>query len=159
MRKHEINAVAEGYNLAQAELESALSQSQALMPHSQSKTATEDDVTSPEYDGGDQPVEGASEGPATSAVIGSRFSKQIPPFKLNFDVVGKRHKTRFYAQPGKEIDDSWESSTGVANGNVLPGCVVDQGITHPYIFDFSLQSHQPLREQGDLHIISCSKTT
>jgi eukaryotic translation initiation factor 2C len=63
------------------------------------------------------------------------------PFKLTFVVVGKRHNTRFFpADP--------DPSLKTLNGNVKPGLVVDQVITHPYIMDFYLQSHQPIKGTG-----------
>ena len=149
VRKHEINAVTEGYELAKAELESALQHPTGLIPNSQSANAAGDSVTSSDKGVDEKPVVGTSEGTTGSASAGSgRSSKPVPPFRLTFVVVGKRHNTRFYPQPGKENEDSWASGTGLVNGNVLPGCVVDQGITHPYIFDFYLQSHQPLRGTG-----------
>lgn len=36
----------------------------------------------------------------------------------------------------------------ISNGNVKPGLLVDQVITHPYIMDFYLQSHQPIKGTG-----------
>jgi eukaryotic translation initiation factor 2C len=63
------------------------------------------------------------------------------PFKLTFVVVGKRHNTRFFPATS-DID------LKTPNGNVKPGLVVDQVITHPYIMDFYLQSHQPIKGTG-----------
>lgn len=55
--------------------------------------------------------------------------------KLTFVVVQKRHHARFF--PMKRED-------GDRSGNCLPGTVVDTGITHPFEFDFYLQSHAGL---------------
>lgn len=65
-------------------------------------------------------------------------------FKLTYVVVGKRHNTRFY--PKNANDRS--VSIGGANGNVKPGLVVDQVITHPLNLDFYLQSHTPIAGTG-----------
>jgi hypothetical protein len=67
--------------------------------------------------------------------------KGIYPFKLTFVVVGKRHNTRFFPTNTNE-------QLSAKNGNVKPGLVVDQVITHPYIMDFYLQSHQPVQGTG-----------
>ncbi|RHZ45603.1 hypothetical protein Glove_668g20 [Diversispora epigaea] len=56
-----------------------------------------------------------------------------PP--ITFVIVGKRHHTRFYPQRDRDAD---------SKGNCLAGTVVDQKITHPYLFDFFLQSHTSL---------------
>ena len=61
------------------------------------------------------------------------------PLNLTFDVVAKRHNTRFYPQAG---------GTPAVHGNVRPGLVVDQVITHPYRMDFYLQSHLPIQGTG-----------
>ncbi|GAB1728399.1 hypothetical protein NU195Hw_g1702t1 [Hortaea werneckii] len=58
------------------------------------------------------------------------------PFKLTYVVVGKRHNTRFYPD-AKEVQGN--------KGNVKPGLVVDQVITHPYSMDFYLQSHETIQ--------------
>ncbi|RMY71806.1 hypothetical protein D0863_04911 [Hortaea werneckii] len=58
------------------------------------------------------------------------------PFKLTYVVVGKRHNTRFYPD-AKEVQGN--------KGNVKPGLVVDQVITHPYSMDFYLQSHEAIQ--------------
>jgi eukaryotic translation initiation factor 2C len=72
---------------------------------------------------------------------GEAVRKGDCPFKLTFVVVGKRHNTRFFpADPNPSLMTS--------NGNVKPGLVVDQVITHPYIMDFYLQSHQPIKGTG-----------
>ncbi|CAG8551942.1 6477_t:CDS:10, partial [Dentiscutata heterogama] len=56
-----------------------------------------------------------------------------PP--ITFVVVGKRHHTRFYPRHERDAD---------SKGNCVAGTVVDQKITHPYLFDFFLQSHSSL---------------
>jgi len=53
--------------------------------------------------------------------------------KITFVVVIKRHHTRFF--PIRDADRS---------GNCLPGTVIDVDITHPFEFDFYLQSHAGL---------------
>ncbi|CAG8473883.1 8152_t:CDS:10 [Acaulospora morrowiae] len=57
----------------------------------------------------------------------------MPP--ITFVIVGKRHHTRFY--PKQECDTD-------SKGNCVAGTVVDRKITHPYLFDFFLQSHSSL---------------
>ncbi|KAK7459551.1 hypothetical protein VKT23_009534 [Stygiomarasmius scandens] len=52
--------------------------------------------------------------------------------KITFVIVGKRHHYRFESIGGKNQDEF---------GNVLPGTVVDKGITHPIEDDFYLMSH------------------
>ncbi|GBB99129.1 hypothetical protein RclHR1_03420012 [Rhizophagus clarus] len=54
---------------------------------------------------------------------------------ITFVVVQKRHHTRFFPIDRRETDRS---------GNCLPGTVVDSDITHPFEFDFYLQSHAGL---------------
>ncbi|KAI1320706.1 Eukaryotic translation initiation factor 2C [Mortierella claussenii] len=54
---------------------------------------------------------------------------------ITFIIIRKRHHTRFFpTRPsGPECADR--------SGNCRPGTVVDQGIVHPFEFDFFLQSH------------------
>ncbi|ORX97422.1 Piwi-domain-containing protein [Basidiobolus meristosporus CBS 931.73] len=52
--------------------------------------------------------------------------------KLTFVIVQKRHHARFFPMDKSQADRS---------GNCIPGTVVDTNITHPYEFDFYLQSH------------------
>jgi eukaryotic translation initiation factor 2C len=52
--------------------------------------------------------------------------------KILICACAKRHSTRFF---GDSIDID-------TSGNLHSGLVVDQGITHPYAFDFFMQSHQ-----------------
>ncbi|CAB5308685.1 unnamed protein product [Rhizophagus irregularis] len=56
-----------------------------------------------------------------------------PP--ITFVVVQKRHHARFFPMDRQNTDRS---------GNCFPGTVVDVGITHPFEFDFYLQSHAGL---------------
>uniref|UniRef100_A0A1D1XV91 Protein argonaute MEL1 n=1 Tax=Anthurium amnicola TaxID=1678845 RepID=A0A1D1XV91_9ARAE len=51
--------------------------------------------------------------------------------KITFVIVQKRHHTRFFPMD-RRTDKS---------GNCLPGTVVETEITHPFEFDFYLQSH------------------
>ena len=60
-------------------------------------------------------------------------------FELTYVVVGKRHNTRFFPHDGKKK---------LPRGNVTPGLVVDQVITHPVSLDFYLQSHNPIMGTG-----------
>lgn len=56
-------------------------------------------------------------------------------------IVSKRHHTRFYPESNaKEKIEKMEK-----NGNVLPGTVVDSGVTSPYYFDFLLVSHAGIK--------------
>jgi eukaryotic translation initiation factor 2C len=52
--------------------------------------------------------------------------------KITFIIVGKRHHTRFFPMSQGERDKS---------GNCPAGTVIDTEITHPWMFDFYLQSH------------------
>ncbi|KAI9295202.1 Piwi-domain-containing protein [Neoconidiobolus thromboides FSU 785] len=54
---------------------------------------------------------------------------------ITFVVVKKRHHARFFPINSRDADRS---------GNLHPGTVVDQGVTHPKEFDFFLQSHAGL---------------
>ncbi|KAI9340830.1 Piwi domain-containing protein [Obelidium mucronatum] len=56
--------------------------------------------------------------------------------KLTFLVVNKRHAHRFFAADPKDAD---------RKGNLMAGTVIDSGITHPFEFDFFLNSHQGLQ--------------
>ncbi|RKO83370.1 Piwi domain-containing protein, partial [Blyttiomyces helicus] len=53
-----------------------------------------------------------------------------------FVIVQKRHHARFFPLRKEDADRS---------GNVLPGTVVETGITHPSEFDFYLASHPGLQ--------------
>ncbi|KAJ3183568.1 hypothetical protein HDU85_001997 [Gaertneriomyces sp. JEL0708] len=55
---------------------------------------------------------------------------------ITFVIVQKRHHARFFPLTKEDADKS---------GNVLPGTVVETGITHPTEFDFYLASHPGLQ--------------
>ncbi|TPX63495.1 hypothetical protein SpCBS45565_g06583 [Spizellomyces sp. 'palustris'] len=55
---------------------------------------------------------------------------------VTFVIVQKRHHARFFPLRKEDADKS---------GNVLPGTVVETGITHPAEFDFYLASHPGLQ--------------
>ncbi|KAL1589247.1 hypothetical protein WHR41_02002 [Cladosporium halotolerans] len=74
-----------------------------------------------------------------SYATGPGKKESLYPFKVTFIIVGKRHNTRFFPQSLKD---------SIPNGNVKPGLVVDQVITHPYITDFYLMSHAAIQGTG-----------
>jgi len=55
---------------------------------------------------------------------------------ITFVVVQKRHHTRFFPIDRRDADRT---------GNCFPGTVVETDITHPFEFDFYLQSHPGLQ--------------
>ncbi|PKK79735.1 Piwi-domain-containing protein [Rhizophagus irregularis] len=55
---------------------------------------------------------------------------------ITFVIVQKRHHTRFFPMESKDADRT---------GNCQPGTVVESVITHPFEFDFYLQSHPGLQ--------------
>ncbi|KAJ3042710.1 argonaute 1 [Rhizophlyctis rosea] len=55
---------------------------------------------------------------------------------ITYLIVQKRHHARFFPLRKEDADKS---------GNVLPGTVVESGITHPSEFDFYLASHPGLQ--------------
>jgi eukaryotic translation initiation factor 2C len=63
---------------------------------------------------------------AASKVTGGK------PVKVTVIIVRKRHHTRIFPVTNHDGD---------RNGNVVPGTVVDSGITHPIEFDFCLSCH------------------
>lgn len=63
---------------------------------------------------------------------------------ITFVVVQKRHHVRFF--PNSREDQCGKT------GNVPPGTTVDQGITHPFEFDFYLCSHYGI--QVSIHCYS-----
>jgi len=63
-----------------------------------------------------------------------RKNESMP--KITFLVAQKRHHTRFYPLDSKNADSS---------GNVPPGFVCETAITHPFEYDFYLQSHAGLQ--------------
>ncbi|PSC71066.1 argonaute 1 isoform B [Micractinium conductrix] len=64
--------------------------------------------------------------------MGDPDSDYAPP--ITFVVVQKRHHTRFFPLPQDQQNRD-------RSGNILPGTVVDSTITHPFEFDFYLNSH------------------
>ncbi|KAG8691771.1 hypothetical protein FRC11_010125 [Ceratobasidium sp. 423] len=67
--------------------------------------------------------------------IQAAFTELNIKVRLTFVCVGKGHHVRFFGD--QQMTDK--------SGNCLPGTVVDQGITHPAIWDFYLQSHPGLK--------------
>ena len=57
--------------------------------------------------------------------------------QITFIVVQKRHHTRFFCENKRDARGKEQ--------NVPPGTVVDRGITHPYEFDFYLNSHYGIK--------------
>ena len=53
--------------------------------------------------------------------------------QITFIVVQKRHYTRFFCEDKRDACGKEK--------NIPPGTMVDRGITHPYEFDFYLNSH------------------
>lgn len=77
-----------------------------------------------------------------------RFDDNTPhseTFALTYVVVGKRHNTRFYPTANR---DMIAPTAAEPNTNAKPGLLVDQVITHPFNFDFYLQSHNPIAGTG-----------
>lgn len=59
--------------------------------------------------------------------------KPIPKFTVI--IATKRHHIRLFPLPNK----------GDRNGNVLPGTLVERDVTHPFMFDFYLNSHAAIQ--------------
>ncbi|KAL4730323.1 Protein argonaute [Fusarium chlamydosporum] len=60
------------------------------------------------------------------------FASILPPGKqpkMTVIIATKRHHVRFFPQKGDK------------NGNPLPGTLVEKEVTHPFMFDFYLNSH------------------
>ncbi|KAJ3023599.1 UNVERIFIED_CONTAM: Eukaryotic translation initiation factor 2C [Siphonaria sp. JEL0065] len=55
---------------------------------------------------------------------------------LTFVIVSKRHSHRFFPMNQRDA---------LGNGNLLPGTVIDSGVTHPSEFDFFLCSHSGIQ--------------
>ncbi|KAJ3108152.1 Protein argonaute 10 [Phlyctochytrium planicorne] len=55
---------------------------------------------------------------------------------LTFLVVNKRHGARFFPKNPRDGD---------RKGNLMAGTVIDSGVTHPFEYDFYLNSHQGLQ--------------
>ncbi|RGB43664.1 ribonuclease H-like domain-containing protein [Rhizophagus diaphanus] len=64
------------------------------------------------------------------------FTRLVKENRKTFVVAQKRHRTRFFPIDKKD---------GGRTGNCLPGTVVESTITHPFRFDFYLQSHTSLQ--------------
>lgn len=89
-------------------------------------------------------VDQASKGKCECALTNEEQNDEHFAFKLTCVAAGKRHNTRFYPLSEK---GTFKKRDGF-NGNVKPGLVVDQTITHPYAMDFFLQSHNPIQGTG-----------
>lgn len=155
VRKMEIPAVKEAFILAANYLERRVRTEQ-------------EDVSKPKLADADYIDDGSTvmrdEKDPSFAVeeVDKTTKRGCPPFSLTFVVVGKRHNTRFYAYnapPPKDETSSQDDEvlkeqtakqrpTPVSYANATPGSVIDQGITHPYLFDFYLQSHFPMKGTG-----------
>ncbi|PRW57108.1 argonaute 1 [Chlorella sorokiniana] len=64
--------------------------------------------------------------------MGDPDADYAPP--ITFVVVQKRHHTRLFPLPQDQQNRD-------RSGNIMPGTVVDGAITHPFEFDFYLNSH------------------
>ncbi|RUS16005.1 Piwi domain-containing protein [Endogone sp. FLAS-F59071] len=71
---------------------------------------------------------------AIKAACRNLDAKYNPP--ITFVLVQKRHHARFFGIDKCDMD---------RGGNINPGLVVDQMVTHPFEFDFYLQSHAGLQ--------------
>jgi len=56
--------------------------------------------------------------------------------KFTVVIAAKRHHIRFFPTQGSQVD---------RNGNPLPGTLVETGCTHPYEFDWYMNSHVALK--------------
>ncbi|CAG8461331.1 16740_t:CDS:10, partial [Acaulospora morrowiae] len=88
--------------------------------------------------------DGVSEGQFTQVMNGeinavrmacASLSETYKP-SITFVIVQKRHHIRFFPLDKKDADRT---------GNCLPGTVVESTITHPFEFDFYIQSHAGLQ--------------
>ncbi|RIA98350.1 Piwi domain-containing protein [Glomus cerebriforme] len=88
--------------------------------------------------------DGVSEGQFSQVLKGEVEALRVaceslePGYKPNitFVIVQKRHHTLFFPLDRRDADRT---------GNCLPGTVVESKITHPFEFDFYLQSHPGLQ--------------
>ncbi|KAK6382466.1 hypothetical protein LTR65_010843 [Meristemomyces frigidus] len=124
VRTEEIPLIKEAYDLAYDILQKTALVSDVVEAHGDVADAGPNDNTSTSATGKHDKT--ADIDPASKASV-----DKIPAFKLTFVIVGKGHNTRFYALPGNVAQDTWISKKGVVNGNIMPGCVVDQTVTHP----------------------------
>ncbi|PWN36391.1 Piwi-domain-containing protein [Meira miltonrushii] len=68
------------------------------------------------------------------ACTNPEFGKNYNP-KIVYVINTKRHRTRFFPKDQRDADRS---------GNLPAGTVVDTMVTHPYIFEFYIQTHAGL---------------
>ena len=61
--------------------------------------------------------------------------RNIPVPKMTVIIATKRHHIRFFPGPDQR------SKGGDRNGNSKPGLIVEREVTHPFLFDFYLNSH------------------
>ncbi|KAH8922751.1 Piwi-domain-containing protein [Atractiella rhizophila] len=82
--------------------------------------------------------DGVSEGQYSQVVEWEvrQIKEALPEVKLVYIVCGKRHHVRFFAEHDKDLDRT---------GNLSAGLVVDDKVTHPFIWDFYLQAHAGLQ--------------
>ena len=68
-----------------------------------------------------------------------RIAESNKEYKVNFTVIvaEKRHHIRFFPAAN--------SAAGDKNGNPVPGVAVDRDVTHPYEYDFYLNSHSAIQ--------------
>ncbi|KAI6794376.1 hypothetical protein KC361_g5639 [Hortaea werneckii] len=137
LRRRELPQVQIAYNEAFRYLQQRFPQNGATMPPGP--------IPPPDFSGVDWKGCSRQHRVATEKAADEKWAAQIAaqpknvPFNLTYVVVGKRHNTRFYPD-APEVRAS--------NGNVKPGTVVDQVITHPYSMDFYLQSHWAIKGTG-----------
>ncbi|OTA23725.1 hypothetical protein BTJ68_14024 [Hortaea werneckii EXF-2000] len=137
LRRRELPQVQTAYNKASRFLQDNYPQPGATMPPAP--------IHPPDFSGVDWRGSSRQHRVNTEKEADEAWAKQIAaqpnnvPFNLTYVVVGKRHNTRFYP-------DALE--VRASNGNVRPGTVVDQVITHPYSMDFYLQSHWAIQGTG-----------
>ncbi|KAI7552892.1 hypothetical protein KC331_g1590 [Hortaea werneckii] len=137
LRRRELPQVQIAYNEAFRYLQRRFPQAGATMPP--------DPIPSPDFSGVDWGRCSRQHRVGTEKEADEEWAAQIAaqpnnvPFNLTYVVVGKRHNTRFYPD-AKEVQGN--------KGNVKPGMVVDQVITHPYCMDFYLQSHEAVKGTG-----------
>ncbi|KAI7233300.1 hypothetical protein KC330_g5451 [Hortaea werneckii] len=134
LRRRELPQVQIAYNEAFRYLQQKFPQAGATMPPDPIPSP---DFTDFDWEGWSRPGRVKKEKDADEAWAAQIAAQpNNAPFNLTYVVVGKRHNTRFYPD-AKEVQAS--------NGNVTPGTVVDQVITHPYSMDFYLQSHWAIK--------------
>lgn len=65
--------------------------------------------------------------------------KKLRPPKFTVIIATKRHHIRFFPGPDQR------SKGGDRNGNSKPGLLVEREVTHPFLFDFYLNSHSAIQ--------------